>query len=132
MKKLTATILGVIIIGTLATGCGSEDTEILNNAGEPYVEKTITDSYDWRIKSSCKHFRRVLANADITTYQEKLKELKDAYTGAAWAYEDGVWQSGPLYHAMRITLAAAVDDNFNDEAVAAMAEVAVLCSSVPN
>jgi|APGre2960657444_1045066.scaffolds.fasta_scaffold01731_1 hypothetical protein len=129
MTKLTASILGVILIGTVVTACSSEDEK---SEAKVSVTQTTTDSYDWRIKSSCKHFKRALANADITTYQEQLKELKDAYTGAAWAYENGVHQSGPLYYAMRTTLAAAVDNNFNDEAVAAMAEVAVLCSSVPN
>jgi hypothetical protein len=132
MKKIIATILGVILIGTLATGCGGGEEVQLNNAGEPYVAKTATDSYSENIKYSCRHFKSLLSNADVTTYAEQLKEFKTVYTAASVAYENGEWQSGSIYYAARIAYSAAIDDFFNAEAIGAMAELTVLCSSVPN
>ena len=136
MKKIIATILGVILIGTLATGCGSAlgDEVQLNNAGEPYVAKTTTDtdSYSENIKYACRHFKSLLSNADVTTYSEQLKEFKTVYIAASVAYENGEYQSGSIYSSARIVYSAAIDDFFNAEAMGAMAELTVLCSSVPN
>ena len=98
---------------------------------KPSVTKTV-DSYDGTQKYACRHFKSLLANSDVTTYQEQLKELKTVYTGMAIAYEDGNYQSGPMYKAARIVYSAAIDNNFTEEAVAAMAELTILCNKVPN
>jgi hypothetical protein len=132
MKKVITTILGVILIGTLATGCGGGEEVQLNNAGEPYVAKTSVDQYDNTIKYGCRHFKSLVANADVSTYQEQLSEMKKVYTAMAVAYDDGNYQSGPMYSAARIVYSATIDNNFNAEAEASMLELYTLCSKVPN
>ena len=145
MKKLTATLLGAILIGTLLTGCGSSESASKCPAGQ-YVGQgdgkcheygsvsfnKNENSYSENIKYGCRHFKYFVANADVTTYEEQLKELKKTYTAAAVAYENGEWQSGSIYYAARTTYAAAIDNYFNDEALSAIVELTALCSDVPN
>ena len=128
MKRLTATIIGIIIVGTVITSCSSKDETVVNNAVEPSVEVQHNNSMQF----SCMHFRNLLANNDVMTYAEQLKETEKTYTWAQSAYEDGVYQSGPLYHASRLIYSSAIDNFFTDEAMEAMGEVAIIRKDMPN
>ena len=145
MKKLTATILGVILVGTLVTGCGSSESAskcptgqyVGQGDGKCHEYGSVSfnqneNSYSENIKYACRHFKSLLSNADVTTYSEQLKEFKTVYIAASVAYENGEYQSGSIYSSARIAYSAAIDDFFNAEAMGAMAELTVLCSSVPN
>ncbi len=128
MKKFITTLLSVFFLLVIVASCSSEPEKAEAKAS---VAQT-SDSYDGTQKYACRHFKSLLANADVTTYQEQLKELKTVYTGMAIAYEDGNYQSGPMYHAARTVYSAAIDNNFDEEATVAMGELTILCSKVPN
>jgi hypothetical protein len=127
-KFLAIGFIAIIVIGIFTDG---EDEAKASTKAKASVTKPINE-YDGTTKYACRHFKSLIANADVTTYQEQLKELKTVYTGMAIAYEDGNYQSGPMYHAARTVYSAAIDNNFTDEAMKAMTELTVLCSSVPN
>ena len=130
MKNLAKIIIGIIVAGSIISACSPE--EKATGSSNKTVVKTNTDPYDGTTKYACRHFKSLIANADVTTYAEQLKEMKTVYTGMAIAYEDGNYQSEPMYRAARVAYSASIDNNFSDEAIKAMAELQLLCSKVPN
>jgi hypothetical protein len=145
MKKITASILSVILIGTLVTACGSSEEKAKCPTGQ-YVGQgdgkchefgsvsfnKSENSYSTNIKYACRHFNYLISNSDVLTYQEQIKEAKKVYTAASVAYSNGEWQSGSIYSASRIFYSAAIDDNFTDEAMTAGKELVDLCRDVPS
>jgi len=129
MKKVITTLLSVFVLLVVIASCSGEPEKA---EAKTSVTQTSVDQYDNTIKYGCRHFKTLIANADVTTYQEQLKELKTVYTAMAVAYDDGNYQSGPMYYAARTVYSAAIDNDFSDEAITAMAELGSLCSKVPN
>lgn len=130
MKNLVKIIIGIIVAGSIISACSTEEKAV--GSSNKTVVKTNTDQYDDTTKYGCRHFKSLIANADVTTYAEQLKEMKTVYTAMAVAYEDGNYQSGPMYSAARIAYSASIDNYFNEEAIKAMAELQLLCAKVPN
>lgn len=129
MKKFVTILLSIFFLLVIVASCSPSPEKAEAKAS---VAQTNTDPYDNTIKYGCRHFKTLIANADVTTYQEQLKELKTVYTAMAVAYEDGNYQSGPMYYAARTVYSAAIDNTFTDESTKALAELGSLCSKVPN
>jgi len=129
MKKVLTVLLSVFVLLVIVASCSPSPEKA---EAKTSVTQTSVEQYDNTIKYGCRHFKTLIANADVTTYQEQLKELKTVYTAMAVAYDDGNYQSGPMYYAARTVYSAAIDNDFTDEAITAMAELGSLCSKVPN
>jgi hypothetical protein len=129
MKKVLTVLLSVLVLLVIVASCSPSPEKA---EAKVAATQTVTDSYDGTTKYACRHFKTLIANADVLTYQEQLKELKTVYTGMAIAYEDGNYQSGPMYYAARTAYSAAINNEITDETLAAMRELATLCHSVPN
>jgi len=129
MKKFITTLLSVFVLLVFVSSCSSEPEKA---EAKTSVTQTSVDQYDNTIKYGCRHFKTLVANADVSTYQEQLSEMKKVYTAMAVAYDDGNYQSGPMYSAARIVYSASIDNYFSSEAEAAMLELYALCSKVPN
>ena len=127
-KFLAIGFIAIIVIGIFTDG---EDEAKASTKAKASVTKPINE-YDGTIKYGCRHFKSLVANADVLTYQEQLKELKTVYTSMAIAYEDGNYQSGPHYSAARTAYSAAINNEVTEETLASMRELATLCNSVPN
>jgi uncharacterized protein YxeA len=129
MKKVLTVLLSVFVLLVIVASCSPSPEKA---EAKTSVAQTSVDQYDNTIKYGCRHFKTLIANADVTTYQEQLKELKTVYTAMAVAYDDGNYQSGPLYYAARTVYSAAIDNTFTDESTKALEELGSLCSKVPN
>ena len=129
MKKVLTVLLSVFVLLVIVASCSPSPEKA---EAKTTVTQTETDPYDGTTKYGCRHFKTLVANADVTTYAEQLKELKTVYTAMAVAYDDGNYQSGPMYYAARTVYSAAIDNDFTDEAITAMTELGSLCSKVPN
>ena len=120
MKKVIATILGVILIGTLATGCGSEDTEILNNAGEPYVAQE--SQWDNRIQYTCMWWRDTVFNYSVMTQADADKAFKKVY---GWSMDTALRSEGRAYYEAYLA-------NDGDKLLSAGITIGNACEGVPN
>ena len=131
MKKIIATTLGVILIGTLATGCGGGDKEILNNAGEPYVAKpAVVERYNSFAKYACDDFYYLIQNADILTFAEQQEKMKDIWVGASASTYDG--QPIPNFEeAGRLFLASAMAGRWEDVTEVGKI-IRSICSDIPS
>lgn len=127
-KFVAIGFIALVVIGMFADG---EDEAKASNTTKTSVTKPVNE-YDGTQKYACRHLKSLLANADVMTYAEQLKEIKTVYTGMAIAYEDGNYQSEPMYRAARIVYSAAIDNNFDEEAITAYATLTMLCNKVPN
>ncbi len=129
MKKFISILFSIFVLLVVVASCSPEPEKA---EAKTTVVKTSIDQYDDTTKYGCRHYKTLIANADVSTYQEQLSEMKKVYTAMAVAYDDGNYQSGPMYSAARIVYSATIDDNFDAEAEAAMFELYALCSKVPN
>jgi ABC-type Zn uptake system ZnuABC Zn-binding protein ZnuA len=129
MKKFISVLFSIFVLLLVVASCSPEPEKAEANTT---VVQTSINQYDDTTKYGCRHFKSLIANAEVTTYQEQLSEMKKVYTAMAVAYEDGNYQSGPMYYAARIAYSASIDNNFDAEAEAAMLELYTLCSKVPN
>jgi hypothetical protein len=131
MKKVIATILGVILIGTLATGCGGGEEVQLNNAGEPYVAKpAVVERYNSFAKYACDDFWYLIQNADILTFAEQTSKMKDIWVGAGGATYDG--QPIPNFEeAGRLFLATAMAGRWEDVTEVGKI-IRSICSDIPS
>jgi uncharacterized protein YxeA len=129
MKKVLTVLLSVFVLLVIVASCSPSPEKA---EAKTTVTQTETDPYDGTTKYGCRHFKTLIANADVLTYQEQMKELKTVYTAMAVAYEDGNYQSGPMYYAARTAYSAAINNEITEETLASMRELATLCHNVPN
>ena len=120
MKKLTATILGVILVGTLVTTCGSEDETVLNNAGEPYVAQE--SQWDNRIQYTCMWWRDTVFNYSVMTQADADKAFKKVY---GWSMDTALRSEGRAYYEAYLA-------NDGDKLLAAGTTIGNACDGVPN
>jgi hypothetical protein len=110
MKKLTATILGIVLIGTLVTACSEEEKETFK-ASTAYVAPV--ERYNSFAKYACDDFWYLIHNGDILTWDEQTSKMKDIWVGAGAATYDG--QPIPNFEqAGRLFLASAMASRWED------------------
>ena len=120
MKKVIATMLGVILIGTLATGCGGGEEVQLNNAGEPYVAQE--SQWDSRIQWTCMWWRDTVFNYSVMTQADADKAFKKVYT---WSMDTALRSEGREYYEGYLS-------NDGAKVLSAGTTIGNACEGVPN
>ena len=120
MKKVIATMLGVILIGTLATGCGGREEVQLNNAGEPYVAQE--SQWDTRIQWTCMWWRDTVFNYSVMTQADADKAFKKVYT---WSMDTALRSEGREYYEGYLS-------NDGAKVLSAGTTIGNACEGVPN
>ena len=85
MKKLTATIFGIVLVGTLATACSSEPDpnswEAIRAAQDAKPEwQKEQERKDRDMQWTCDYFRDSVHNYSVKTYDQRQKSFEMVYS----------------------------------------------------
>ena len=125
MKKLTAIILGIVLVGTLATACSSEPDpnswEAISAAqdAKPQWQKD-QELKDRNMQFLCDHWRDSVFNYEVKTEEERQKSFYKVYT---WSMDSDLASAGRDYYEAYLA-------NDGDKALAAGTVIGSACQNV--
>ena len=120
MTKLTASILGVILIGTVVTACSSEDEK-----AETKPTVVVEAKYNMQAEFACRDYRLVIHNSDVMTDKEILDTIKKVWIGSSMAEVAGFESTAREFYSSAL--------NGDMEALLAAGKILnEICLDIPN